>query len=110
MTRQHRVEVHDLKTWPEYWRDVASGLKTVELRHNDRDYKEGDILVLREWVPAPTASIGISPPWGGHYTGKVVLAKVRHILLGSGSVEEALLEDWVAMSIAVVHVDDGAAE
>lgn len=108
MTRQHLVEVHNLKTWPEYWHSIANGLKTFELRFNDRDYKEGDILVLREWVPPIRIGDKISPAWGGKYTGNVVLAKVKHILLGKGPLGKVLPEGWVAMSIAVLHINDGA--
>lgn len=104
-TNRHRVEVHDLKSWPEYWKAIANGTKTAELRQNDRNYHEGDILVLREWLPAPNSEKGISPAWGGEYTGKVVLAEVKHILIGSGVLPLALPEGWVVMSIEVMHVD-----
>ncbi|GIO08761.1 hypothetical protein J31TS6_47890 [Brevibacillus reuszeri] len=29
--------IHDLKTWPEHFRDVRAGIKTAELRLNDRN-------------------------------------------------------------------------
>lgn len=45
------VTTHDLKTWPEYFCPVKHGLKTFEVRYNDRDYKEGDRLYLREFIP-----------------------------------------------------------
>jgi len=38
---------HFLKTWAEYFEAVKSGNKTFEVRVNDRDFKVGDILVLR---------------------------------------------------------------
>ena len=40
---------HLLKITPEYFLAVDSGQKNFELRENDRDYKVGDMLVLREW-------------------------------------------------------------
>ena len=46
-----RVGVHVLKTWPEYFEAVYFGDKTFEVRFDDRDYKVGDTLVLREWDP-----------------------------------------------------------
>ena len=42
---------HDLKTWPKYFAAVRSGQKRFEIRRNDRDFKVGDILVLREFEP-----------------------------------------------------------
>ena len=42
---------HQLKTWPEYFKAVAAGTKTFEVRENDRNFKVGDVLELREWIP-----------------------------------------------------------
>lgn len=42
---------HDLKCWPYYFNEVLSGNKTFEVRFNDRDFKEGDTLVLHEFNP-----------------------------------------------------------
>lgn len=42
--------VHELKTEKEYFRAVRSGIKTFEIRKNDREfgYDVGDTLILRE--------------------------------------------------------------
>ncbi len=37
------------KLWSEYFDQVASGKKKYELRLNDFEVNEGDVLVLREW-------------------------------------------------------------
>lgn len=43
------MSVHFLKTdWP-FWRDVAEGNKTFEVRFNDRHFRVGDTLILRDW-------------------------------------------------------------
>ena len=34
-------KTHDLKTWPEYFAEIANGNKTFELRKNDRDFESG---------------------------------------------------------------------
>ena len=41
--------IHELKTWKGYFEAVYMGNKTFEVRKNDRDFKEGDILILKEW-------------------------------------------------------------
>ena len=42
---------HTLKTWPKPFEAVWEDKKRFEFRQNDRDFKVGDRLVLREWVP-----------------------------------------------------------
>jgi hypothetical protein len=46
MSRTH----HYLKCETEYYQEVEKGLKTFELRKNDRDYKVHDMVHLREVV------------------------------------------------------------
>lgn len=42
--------IHELKTWPYYYRMVVSGKKRFELRNDDRKFEPGDYLHLREYV------------------------------------------------------------
>lgn len=58
---------HQLKIYPEHFEPVVAGLKTAELRINDRDFKEGDIILLREFV------------WGSTYTGRWVEVRIAHV-------------------------------
>ena len=60
--------MHDLKCWDCYFEAVDSGLKTFEIRLNDRDYKLHDSLLLREWDPARKV-----------YTGRALLMRVTYI-------------------------------
>jgi hypothetical protein len=60
---------HDLKIWPAYFAPVASGIKRFEMRANDRDYKAGDALLLREWNPQTK-----------EYTGRAVKVGITHVL------------------------------
>ncbi len=99
---RHVVAIHDLKTWPVYFEEIWRGHKNVELRFNDRDYRAGDVLALREWEPPPKPNSGVSPLWGGGYTGRLVLAKVKHVLEGVGPMKSVLPEGWVALSIEII--------
>jgi hypothetical protein len=61
--------VHELKTWPEYFQEVENGNKTFELRKNDRDYKVGNILILREWCPK-----------NAEYSGRIIKRGIKYVL------------------------------
>lgn len=104
--------VHDLKCWPESFEAVLAGLKTVELRLNDRDYQAGDRLILREYDPE---KVGLSVedsrdmiskhhkprPFSkkGQFTGRACAVDVTHVLTGG---EFGLDRDYVALSVRLV--------
>jgi ASC-1-like (ASCH) protein len=46
---------HELKIHPKYYQEVKSGNKRFEIRKNDRNFKEGDEVMLKEFAD-------------GHYT------------------------------------------
>lgn len=74
---------HDLKTWPVFFQDVATGRKPFEVRQNDRRFAVGDMLLLREWDPHRSS-------YTGRYTKRVVsyifrdagLLHVDYVVLG----------------------------
>jgi hypothetical protein len=41
--------VHELKTYQKYFEESEMGTKIFEVRKNDRNFKVGDILMLREY-------------------------------------------------------------
>ena len=61
------MDTHELKILPQYFQAVWNGTKNFELRKNDRDYKVGDILILREYN-------------NGEYTGSFLKVIVTYIL------------------------------
>jgi len=63
---------HKIKIAPKYFSAIEKGYKTFELRVNDRDYKEGDTLVLQEYNPT------LKNP----YTGQEIKRYVNYILYG----------------------------
>lgn len=108
---------HELKTWPEFFRATLDGTKKFELRRNDRDYRVGDQLLLKEWNPQAGVCLDIArpeehgsalgPPTGG-YTGREVLVRVDYIM-DSQQVDEIMLKigdtrspGYVIMSISLV--------
>lgn len=78
------MQEHKLKTWPEYYRAITEGKKRFELRKNDRNFQEGDTLILQEW----------SPETG--YTGRVAKRNVTYILHGG---QFGLPDDMCIMSL-----------
>ena len=58
--------IHNLKILPQYFEEVLIGKKTAEVRKNDRNFAEGDKIVLHEYV-------------GERYTGRTVAARITYI-------------------------------
>lgn len=46
------MKTHTLKCHPHFFAAIAAGKKTFEIRRNDRDYRVGDVLDLREFDPS----------------------------------------------------------
>lgn len=49
-TQETGQKVHQIRLAKSYFDDVANGIKTFELRKNDRGYKKGDILEMMEFA------------------------------------------------------------
>lgn len=50
--RKKRIMAHhNLKLIPKYYEVAEKGIKTFELRKNDRNFKEGDTVTLEEFNP-----------------------------------------------------------
>ena len=73
---------HELKILPEYFEAVFNYKKNFEVRENDRGYKVGDILILKEWE--------------GEYTGRELEREITYILTDDSGY---VLPGYVVMSI-----------
>ena len=62
-----KSKTHSLKILPEYFEAVLSGDKTFEIRYNDRDYKVGDSLCLKEFCD-------------GAYTGRETIREICYMI------------------------------
>lgn len=87
--------IHELKILPEYFDAIRNGKKYFELRKNDRDYRTGDILLLREWKD-------------GEYTGRTIKREITYIL--EGCPEYGLMDGFCILAIDILHRDGGVFE
>ena len=69
--------VHELKTIQPYFDAVEVGSKTFEFRKNDRDFQEGDTVVLREYDPKTDT-----------YSGRELTFEIGFILVGFAGIEK----------------------
>lgn len=77
--------IHELKTLEKYFEEVFMGRKTFEIRRNDRDFKKGDILILKEWDRLR-----------GAFTGRELSRTVTYVFKGGSF---GLEKDFVVMAI-----------
>ncbi|WP_287486023.1 ParB/RepB/Spo0J family partition protein [Blautia sp.] len=80
-------KVHRIRLAKMFFGDVASGKKPFELRKNDRDYKQGDILELAEYT-------------NGEETGRIIKAEVTYMLQEYAG----LAEGYCVMAIKVMGI------
>lgn len=78
---------HELKILPQYFDAIATGSKNFEIRRNDRNFKTGDILLLREHNRK-------------NFTGCHIKAVITYILDDF----EGLAEGYSALGIKVKNI------
>jgi len=79
------LRTHTLKTWPAPFQAVWDEIKCYEIRKDDRDFRIGDALQLREYDPDTDT-----------YSGREMLVGVTYITCGG---HWGLPEDLCVMSI-----------
>jgi len=82
------MTTHYLKTWPEFYREIVTFNKLFEIRINDRDFKSGDIVVLREYHPKSKK-----------YTGAEIEFKIGYVLYSDSAGIFGLKEGFCAFSL-----------
>ena len=63
------MKTHHLKCWTEFFGPAWQGKKRFEVRHNDRDFQLGDLVVLQEWSPSLQ-----------QYTGREIEGQIAYIM------------------------------
>jgi hypothetical protein len=90
------VRTHELKSWSRFFHPIRTGQRTHELRRNDRDFRIGDRLLLREFDPE-----------GESYTGsvcEVVITSITSREAPCAVSDEGLHPDFCILSIRVLSV------
>lgn len=86
----------DLKIWPVFFDPITSGVKTFEVRHDDRGFRVGDRLHLREWDMNKASRAGDEDVG---YTGRDCHVRVTYIL--PKRLFPGIDPDYVAMAIVL---------
>lgn len=79
--------IHNLKLQTIYFESVKIGLKTAEIRYNDRNFKLYDIMILEEILD------------NGDYTGRKCVVVITHIL----DDEKYLQQGYVMLSFKLIE-------
>lgn len=89
------MNTHNLKIWPEYYKEVIEGRKKAEVRVNDRNFQVGDTLVLQEYNPNRD-----------YYTGNMVTVNVTHIFeLNRVLIVQEKIIVLLSIEILKIHTD-----
>jgi len=88
MSSQLTGRVHVLKTVQPYFNEVWWENKTFEVRKNDRDFKEGDVLILEEYKVEEQK-----------FTGRKIQVYVSYILKNFPAVDK----DYVVLGIKIME-------
>lgn len=81
---------HELKLNRRFFHAVASGKKTFEIRKDDRGYKVGDILILKEWDDIMS-----------NYSGRSCMRQITYIYNGNG--QYGLARSYVVLALKEVE-------
>ena len=81
---------HYLKITEEHFRNVLKGIKTFEIRKNDRDFQVGDSLVLRLYK-------------NYKYTGDNITVKITYIL--KDAFKYGLIPEYAILSFTEIQYE-----
>lgn len=85
---------HELKILPEFYNLVALGIKSWELRFNDRNFAPGDIVILKEIQAGNKTDLFPNDI----YTGRQIKVSIFHVF---DKVEFGLQQGYVILSFVL---------
>lgn len=80
--------VHELKTWIEYFQMMVNGVKPFELRKNDRGFKVGHKLLLKEYDKENKT-----------FTGRILHRRITCVLSGAIAEKFGLKEGFCVLGL-----------
>lgn len=90
------VRTHDVKSWTRFFRPIVSGERVHELRRNDRDYRVGDRMHLREYDD-------VSDTYTGSYC-EAAITSITSREIPCAVSDQGLNPDYCILSIRVLSV------
>ena len=87
--------IHQLKIESKYFDKIAAGLKTFEVRNDDREFHPGDYIGLNELTVVPVDSSGKHKE-----TGRFILVKVVDVFKDN----RFLKDGYAILSILPCHI------
>lgn len=94
------MKIHELKTDPEHFSQLVNNNKTCEIRLDDRRFKCGDYLILRQ-TQYNHDDMSAGKPL--KYTGKFILAKITHKF---DDLSLGLRNGWCVLSLKILDISD----
>lgn len=79
-------QLHELDIWSSCYAAIEAGTKPFDVRLNDRNFRAGDALLLREFDPET-----------GAHSGRIALRWASHVLQGGAFGIEA---GWCVLGLA----------
>ena len=83
--------VHELKIDPKYFTNIELGIKTFEIRKDDRPFRANDILFLQGFNRKEE-----------EYTGQTMFARVLSVFGRNESEKDFVKEGYVVLSIELI--------
>ncbi|MBA3925530.1 DUF3850 domain-containing protein [Listeria rustica] len=93
------LRVHELKILKQHFEEICTERKRFETRYNDRDYKRGDVLYLREIEPRNTLFDYADNADLPNFTGREMLVIVDFV---SDALQR---EGYVGMNFRVLWIE-----